>query len=93
MIYVDDHRGKFRGMVMCHMMSDSSLQELHRFAHLVGLRRSWFQEGSAPHYDLSLTKRKQALRMGAVHLPIRLHDGRPNPAWRDVLRRAKELKR
>src|SRR5882672_2781938 len=36
-----------------HLVSDTSLEELHRFAESLGLRREWFQEKSIPHYDLT----------------------------------------
>ena len=53
-----------------HLMADT-LEELHRFAALLGLRRSWFQNGHVPHYDLSPRKRELALEMGAVFVPAR----------------------
>lgn len=83
MVYVDDYRGQFRGMVMCHMVADS-LDELHAFAERLGLRREWFQATSVPHYDLSLTRRKLALELGAVEVRIRCRDGSQNPRWREV---------
>ncbi len=48
-----------------HMFSDN-LGELHTFALKLGLKRSWFQaKRNFPHYDLTLSKRKQAVRRGA----------------------------
>jgi hypothetical protein len=35
-----------------HLVADS-LEELHRFARRIGLKREWFQEGRLPHYDLT----------------------------------------
>jgi hypothetical protein len=50
----------------CHLTADT-LDELHAFASRLGLRRAWFQEhSSAPHYDLTPSKREQALALGAV---------------------------
>ena len=50
----------------CHMVSDSSLGELHGFAHNLGLRREQFQEhGRLPHYDLRPVLREKALSLGA----------------------------
>ena len=54
-------------MVMCHMLADS-LDELHAMASKIGLKREWFQPKSTPHYDVSLTKRKQALEQGAQEI-------------------------
>ena len=50
----------------CHMVTDSSLEELHDFARRLGLRRETFQEhGRLPHYDLRPETRERALAMGA----------------------------
>ena len=46
----------------CHMVSDSSLIELHEFAARIGMRREWFQ---GDHYDLVASKRSAALQFGA----------------------------
>jgi hypothetical protein len=53
------------GKQSCHMTCDGNLEELHRFAEFIGLRRSWFQRGSVPHYDLTPNKRAAAVRAGA----------------------------
>lgn len=50
----------------CHMIADT-LAELHAMADRIGLLRSWFQQGSAPHYDVgSWPKRALAIAAGAV---------------------------
>lgn len=71
-VYVDDARIPYRGMKMCHMLPDATpegLAELHEFAARLGLQRSWFQSAaSTQHYDICLSKRKLALRLGAVEL-------------------------
>lgn len=65
-VYVDEAKIPFRGMLMCHMVADSN-EELHAMAQRLGLRRQWFQRGSVlEHYDVSLTKRRQAIELGAV---------------------------
>ena len=89
-IYVDDYEGTFGRMIMCHMMSDESLEGLLEFAQKLGLKRSWFQNGSAPHYDLSKTKRKLALELGATEL--RVMTGEDTKEWRRVYAAAKKLK-
>lgn len=66
-VYVDDMRAAFGRMVMCHMVADTRA-ELHAMAEAIGLKRSWFQESppaSSPHYDVSLSKRAQAIKLGA----------------------------
>jgi hypothetical protein len=90
-VYVDDYSAGFRGMIMCHMMSDTSVDELHEFAEALGLKRFWFQDGSAPHYDVSRSKRSVALQMGALHLPLRVR-GKYNPEWKRVYDQARKLK-
>lgn len=72
MIYVDQLRD--RGWVLrgkkiesCHMAADT-LSELHTFAIRLGLKRSWFQSKTHPHYDLTPNKRALALRRGAHKL-------------------------
>ena len=54
----------------CHMMADTE-QELHAMARKLGLRRSWFQPVSSPHYDLTKAKRTKALELGAVFVPAK----------------------
>lgn len=84
-VYVDNYRGKFRGMVMSHMMADS-LEELHEFAAKLGMKREWFQNKSAPHYDVCQAKREEAFELGAVSIDCRSQE------WREVYKRAKLTK-
>ncbi|ATG21431.1 hypothetical protein CO705_15285 [Ralstonia pickettii] len=64
-VYVDNARITWRGREWCHLVADS-LQELHRFATSLGLRRDWFQaEASLPHYDVTVEIRDIALSRGA----------------------------
>lgn len=64
MVYVDGMRLPYRGMVMCHLVADS-LDELHDFAAKLGLQKRYFQDKSLPHYDVSLSKREKAVKLGA----------------------------
>lgn len=51
----------------CHMMADT-LDELHAMAAKIGLKRAWFQDHPHhPHYDLTASKRVDALQAGAVY--------------------------
>lgn len=52
----------------CHMVSTTSVDELHAFADKIGLKRSWFQNKSTPHYDLTRGKRLQAVKNGAIEV-------------------------
>jgi hypothetical protein len=67
-VYVDDVRHRYRSFWMCHLWADT-IDELHAFAMAIGLKMEWFQcppKASWEHYDISLGKKAQALKMGAV---------------------------
>jgi hypothetical protein len=65
-VYVDDEQIQWRGKVWCHLVADT-LEELHRFATALGLKRDWFQDrASYPHYDVSMPFRNRAVLMGAI---------------------------
>lgn len=63
----------------CHLVTDSpDLEELHRFAESIGLRRSYFQDKrhgpgdkGRPHYDVTAGKRAQAVAAGATEVDVR----------------------
>lgn len=74
-VYVDDLTNwgwKLRGRTVasCHMFTDSvELDELHAMAERIGLKRAWFQEHRlAPHYDLTPSRRADAVAFGAVEV-------------------------
>jgi hypothetical protein len=75
-----------------HMQADT-LDELHAMADKLGLRRSWFQ--SKPdrpwhdHYDLTRSKRDEAVVLGAIQLTWR-EAARRNRGVRQAYRAAKE---
>ena len=73
MVFVDPlmtHGWVLRGRptMSCHMFTNGDLDALHALAEAIGLKRSWFQTGSLPHYDLTPSKRDAALVAGAVAL-------------------------
>lgn len=58
----------------CHMVSDTSEEELHTFAERIGLKRAWAQlrpRASAAHYDLTPRRRALALKLGAIEVTSR----------------------
>lgn len=67
-----------------HLISDESIEELHKFAKKLGLKRSWFQDHKKhPHYDLtSIRMKEKAIKMGCVFIGsrdlVRLNRGRGN---------------
>jgi sulfur relay (sulfurtransferase) DsrC/TusE family protein len=71
MVYVDDMRAQYGRMTMCHMMADA-VEELHQMADQIGVSRRWFQEyGTRPHYDICLSKRRLAVKLGAREVTAR----------------------
>ena len=52
----------------CHMAADDPV-ELNAMAKQIGLRREWLH---GDHYDLSASKRRLAIRLGA--LPVHVLD-------------------
>jgi len=51
-----------------HLVSDTSIEELHEFAQRIGLKREWFQDRSRyPHYDMTVRWRaKRVEDHGAI---------------------------
>jgi len=75
-IFVDDMRrlaqvGKYTAR-WSHLTADTQA-ELHAFAQRLGLRRSWFQNpgGGRWHYDVTESKRAQAIALGAQQIAYR----------------------
>lgn len=58
------------GRESCHLLAggldETNVDELHALAARIGMRRSWFQPLSWPHYDLTPSRRASAVRAGAV---------------------------
>lgn len=75
-VYVDDMHtsplGRLGRMKMCHMIADTR-EELLAMADRIGLDRRWLQKaGTAQeHFDVSLAKRAEAVKAGAVEITLR----------------------
>ena len=68
MVYVDDARIPYRGLLMAHMWSPD-LAELLAMAEAIGVDRGWLQRppvASWVHFDVCGSKRAWALALGAV---------------------------
>jgi hypothetical protein len=60
------------GKKWSHMWTDGNVEELHKFAEKIGLKRIYFQDKPRfPHYDIIPSKRQKALRNGAKYLPLK----------------------
>jgi len=77
-VYVDSLESwgwALRGRLVksCHMFTDElDLTELHAVATAIGMKRSWFQDKStAPHYDLTASRRAAAVALGVVEVDRR----------------------
>lgn len=72
MVYVDDFEGRFRGTTMSHMMADTEA-ELDEMAVAIGLKVQWKQKHPSrlPHYDVTSTKKRMAVRRGAMEVSVR----------------------
>ncbi|MHC4617244.1 MAG: DUF4031 domain-containing protein [Planctomycetota bacterium] len=72
MVYVDEAQvclrtAKWRYKYAAHLVADS-LNELHNFAAVLGLKREWFQGNTLPHYDVTAAMRRKAVAMGAISI-------------------------
>lgn len=93
-VYVDDYRVPARVGRLSARWShltvgpDDNIAELHEFAARIGLRKSWFQAKGWPwdHYDVTDSKRQEAIRAGAV--PITWREGGQMRAGAVARRRA-----
>jgi hypothetical protein len=78
-VYVDDWRQPARvGRITARWSHltigpHDDISELHAFAAGIGLRRSWFQDKPWPraHYDVTESKRQQAIAAGAMPITWR----------------------
>lgn len=71
-VFVDDYRAPCRGMIMSHMMADTTL-ELLEMADKLGIRREHIQAAGKwkEHFDVSQKMRRRAIAFGAVPLTAR----------------------
>ena len=63
MVLVDRARWPHRGLLWAHLVSDTSLDELHEFAARLDIPRRAFQ---GDHYDVPTHLREKAIHLGAV---------------------------
>lgn len=68
-VYVDDMNAPFGGMLMCHLIADTT-DELLAMADKIGVQRKWIQNAGTyrEHFDIPLGKKKLALENGAIEV-------------------------
>lgn len=67
-ILIDEARWWWRGKKWCHLVSDTSYDELHHFADRTGIPRSGFQ---GDHYDIPEECRAELIEAGAEQVESR----------------------
>ncbi|MEO1059356.1 MAG: DUF4031 domain-containing protein [Actinomycetota bacterium] len=67
-ILIDEARWWWRGRRWCHLVSDSSYDELHDFAAGLGIPRRAFQ---GDHYDIPEEHRDEVVAAGAAEVESR----------------------
>lgn len=64
-VYIDAAMIPYGRMLMSHMVADG-IQELHDAAVAVGMRATWYQPLSFPHFDVNASRRREAIARGAI---------------------------
>ena len=71
MVYIDDAKVLRHGHKWFHLTADS-LDELHEFAAAIGVATRAFHVGARhPHYDVTESQRRRAIRYGALAVTSR----------------------
>jgi hypothetical protein len=68
----------------------TSLSEFFEFARKIGLKDEWFQDKDIPHFDVSKSKKQEAILMGAV--PIDLNSAKGSKIFMDSIKYWREVK-
>jgi len=91
-VYIDNAKASFFRMVMCHMVADTD-KELLSMADKIGIHRKWhqFPGKNRSHFDVCLSKRKLAIKAGAVEINRRELGRILNNRRRKRLRQRKRL--
>ncbi len=69
-VYVDRSKWKLGSRTMCHMLADTEA-ELHAMAARIEPRNRYQRNASTPHYDVDMSERALAVRLGAIEIDRR----------------------
>lgn len=66
-VYIDDMNAPYKGMLMCHMIADTT-DELLGMVDKIGVQRKWIQNPGTyqEHFDICLSKKAKAIQLGAI---------------------------
>lgn len=67
-VLIDEPRWQLHGRLWAHLVSDTSLEELHAFAEAAGIPRRGFH---GDHYDVPQEYYDEMVALGAVPTPSR----------------------
>jgi hypothetical protein len=86
MVYIDNMNAPYRGMLMCHMVADTT-EELLNMVDKIGVNRKWLQDAGtySEHFDICLSKKAKAIKLGAKEITYsefgRILAKRPGSPW------------
>lgn len=71
-VYIDDYEAPYGRMLMCHMVADTT-EELLDMVDKIGVQRKWIQYPNTyhEHFDICLSKKAKALKLGAIAITAR----------------------
>ena len=71
-VYVDNAMMPYRGMIMCHMLADTT-DGLQMMAHAIGVSSQHIQKEGLPdeHFDVCQAMRRKAVKYGAKEITTR----------------------
>lgn len=71
-VYIDNFNALYRGMIMCHMVADTTV-ELLAMAENIGVNTKWLQHPGTPeeHFDICQAKKQKAISFGANEINFR----------------------
>ncbi len=71
-VYIDNFNAEFNGMIMCHLVADST-EELLAMVDKIGVQQKWIQYPDTynEHFDICLSKKKKAISAGAKEINFR----------------------
>jgi len=72
MVYVDNFNARYRNMIMCHMVADTT-EELLTMCDKIDVNKKWIQDKGtySEHFDICASKKQAALHHGAQEINFR----------------------